>query len=68
MNLGTKIKKWRKDKSFTLDQAAKILKMNRMSVWKIEQGRFLVDNLRFHTIKRIAKELNVTIDSLCAMK
>ena len=62
LSIGQNIRKIRKLKKWPMEALAEKAGVSMMCVWRVETGR--TENPQFETIERIAKALDVSIDSL----
>ena len=60
--IGVKLKKLRKEKGWTLDELEKKSKVNRMTIWLMENEKQKTANIK--TYQRLAKALEVDITDL----
>ena len=61
MSLGSKIKKARTEAGYTQEKLARLLDVTTQTIYKIEKDKNVPS---FELVKKIAKELNVSLDSL----
>ena len=61
MSLGSKIKKARTDAGYTQEKLARLLDVTTQTIYKIEKDKNIPS---FELVKKIAKVLNVSLDSL----